>query len=97
MFIEHRSDITSTLAQNPWRIANILLEDELIPPSVMNKVNIQVYTHDYKAKLLFDALEEEIKLDSQKFQLLLEVLSTHELNPDLVTTLRQACQTRGKD
>ena len=96
VFTEHQNDIKVTLTQNPLRVANILLEEKLIPSSVMNKIKIQVFTHDYKAKLLFEAVEEEIKMDSQKFQQFLEVFSTHELNPDLVTTLRKVYQTEGK-
>ena len=40
--------------------------------AVMNKIKIQVYTHNYKAKLLVEALQEKIRHDPHKFDRLFD-------------------------
>ena len=58
----------------------------------MDRIKIQVYTHSYKANLLFEDLQEKIKEDVQSFHRLLEVFSENGFNLDLVNKLKHTLQ-----
>lgn len=85
---EHCHDVTEALCKSPWKVGSILLSEELIPSSVMDKMNIQVYTHQYKAELLFEAIQKKILDDPKSFSRLLDIFSTCGLNETLVSKLR---------
>ena len=95
LFADHRHDLIETLAKNPWEISNTLLKEGLVSLAVMDKIKIQVYTHNYKAKLLVEALQEKIRHDPHKFDRLIDVLSTSGFSEDLVRDLRKRHHTKG--
>ena len=96
LFIEHRHDLIKVLSKNPWETANILLKEGLISSTTMDKIKIQVYTHNYKAGLLVEAIQGKIGCDSQLFGQLVDTLSMCGLSETLVSNLRECHHARGK-
>lgn len=97
LFTDHRQDLIETLAKNPWMNATTLLKEGLISLTVMDKIKVQVYTHNYKAKLLVDALQEKIRHDSHKinFDQLLDFLSKCGFNESIISNLRKLRHAKG--
>lgn len=97
LFTDHRHDLIKALSKNPWEIANTLLKEGLISPNVVDKIKIQVYTHNYKATLLVEGLQEKVRsCEPQTFNRLLDILSTCGLSETLVSNLRKCHAARGR-
>ena len=96
LFADHRHDLIETLAKNPWEISNTLVKEGLVSSIIMDKIKIQVYTHNYKAKLLVEALQKKMKCDPCYFDRLLDILSTRGFSESLISDLRKHHHTKGK-
>lgn len=95
-FTKHHDDLTEALSKNPWQVANVLWKEGFISSITMDSIKIQVYTHNYKAELLFKALCAKIRRDPLDFHRLLDVLFACGLSEALISNLRLVHHSKGK-
>ena len=90
---ECNNDLITALSLEPLHIASELLAESLIPSSIMEEMQVLGVSNQQKAAKLIFAVMSAVKLNPQKYHVLVDVLKNDPSRDDIVKILATTYQS----